>query len=262
MKTGALTCWWGNTIKDGLRIYRNQGTNQQPKFDQFQWFQNSVTGRLVAFLPAAMWDSRRNLWTSTTTAARICSPVRSWPSSSYFGRSADGTFQEGQILVDRDGELIRGRFFPGDRTINYNSTITMADWDNDGDGDLIMGRSRFSWIRNIGTSRVPVFEKAQPIYVGDQLIQGGNLAPCVADWDGDGHQDLICGLSGNIVWYRHRGNPGVPGIGGAADSGSPRSCRARLLPFVVRGRLQRRRTTGSACWRRVPSSGGTTGARA
>lgn len=41
---------------------------------------------------------------------------------------------------------------------------------------------------------------------------GGNSAPCVADWDGDGRFDLLVGEfeEGHVRFHRNLGEPGAP----------------------------------------------------
>jgi hypothetical protein len=103
-----------------------------------------------------------------------------------------------------------GRGFPGNHRCTYNSTVFAHDWDRDGDQDLLLGRTRYSLVLNEGTSKKPVFGDAVPLECEGKPIPSGIVAPVVADWDGDGIDDLVVGRENDIVWYRNVGMKGQP----------------------------------------------------
>jgi len=107
-------------------------------------------------------------------------------------------------------------------------TPDAADWDGDGDADLICGNTAgfIEYIENLGGNpprwAEPVRLKAGGdvirIQAGPNLsIQGpaeakwGYTVPTVADWDGDGLLDIVCNsIVGKMVWYRNIGSKGHP----------------------------------------------------
>ena len=86
------------------------------------------------------------------------------------------------------------------------SAPIVADWDNDGRHDLIVGSGHGSvlWFRNAGTPGEPKLELAQTL-VGESPLGWGDdnkrarhdwglrVKPCVVDWNGDGRLDLLLG---------------------------------------------------------------------
>ena len=109
-------------------------------------------------------------------------------------------------------------------------TPDAADWDGDGDDDLICGNTAgfIEFIENLGGSPVAWAEPVRlqaggeviRIQAGPNLsIQGpaeakwGYTVPTVADWDGDGLLDIICNsIVGKIIWFRNVGTPGHPAL--------------------------------------------------
>ena len=82
---------------------------------------------------------------------------------------------------------------------------TCADWDGDGDFDLLVGdgEGKVSWFENVGTQRAPKFAAAQVIVAPGHCAydatapaeptRGIRAKLCAADWNGDGQQDLLLG---------------------------------------------------------------------
>ncbi len=195
-----------------LRIYRNVGTNARPKFDGFEWF-TTVGGIAgvpiccrVAFTPQLVdfdGDGRTDILTGA-----------GWGEVYLFRRNQDGSFAEAEILEDKHGELQMGRYFPNNSRIRYNSTAFAHDWDDDGDLDLLFGRSARCLVPNEGSRRQPVFGDGLPLEFEGEVIPSGIVGPCAADWDGDGRDDLLVGRKGDIVWYRNTGKKGRPVLQG------------------------------------------------
>ncbi|MCI0343544.1 MAG: VCBS repeat-containing protein [Planctomycetales bacterium] len=100
------------------------------------------------------------------------------------------------------------------------SAVAAADWDGDGDTDLLAGEIRGSVVlyRNVGTTAEPMFAAAEAVKAAGLPIEvpGGDAGPCVADWDGDGALDLLVGCGdGSVLWYRdwqETGKPGDPSL--------------------------------------------------
>ncbi len=107
-------------------------------------------------------------------------------------------------------------------------TPDAADWDGDGDTDLICGNTAgyLEYIENLGGDppswaepvRLKAGGEVVRIQAGPNLsIQGpaeakwGYTVPVVADWDGDGLLDILCNsIVGKIVWFRNVGTAGRP----------------------------------------------------
>jgi len=197
-------------LHDGrLRIYRNRGTNAWPRFDTFEWFtaEGSLarvpSGCAVGFTPQLIdfdGDGRTDILSGSFVEGLIY----------LFRRKADGTFAEAEMLENKHGEVQMGRVFPWNRALRYNATVFSHDWDEDGDLDLLFGRGSYCLVPNEGTRRRPVFGDALPITVGGKPIPSGRVPPCVADWDGDGRDDLLIGCRQDVVWYRNTAQKGRP----------------------------------------------------
>ena len=181
-----------------LRIYPNVGTNEQPKFDSFEWFRAGgriagiPSGCRVGFTPQVVdydGDGLSDIVTGSFNGAVLY----------VFRRQHDGTFAEAEVLEDKFGNVT----FLDSR---YNSTLFVHDWDSNGALDLITGR-RAAWVRNEGTTAKPIYGQQVSFLDKQQRMPYG--APVVADWDGDGLHDLL--IAGrDVVWYRNVGEQRNP----------------------------------------------------
>lgn len=87
-----------------------------------------------------------------------------------------------------------------------SSTVSFADFDSDGDFDLISGiwSGTFQYFRNIGNRFLPVFQKSTSAFTN--INPGSYSSPVFVDLDGDGDFDIVSGaLSGRIFCYINNG---------------------------------------------------------
>ncbi|MBI2664461.1 VCBS repeat-containing protein [Candidatus Woesearchaeota archaeon] len=90
------------------------------------------------------------------------------------------------------------------------SDPTLADIDNDGDLDLLIGRSdgQSDYYRNDGTALNAFWTFVPGFFTSDM---GDNSAPALADLDGDGDLDLAVGnAAGFISYFENQGNAQSP----------------------------------------------------
>lgn len=110
------------------------------------------------------------------------------------------------VLRDTDGRALQcGRA----------SAVTVADWDGDGDYDLIAGNieGKLHLFTNVGKKKQPRFSSAEPLLASGEpaMVPGGDAGPFVADWDLDGKKDLIVGSgNGGIYFFRNVGSSKKP----------------------------------------------------
>lgn len=81
--------------------------------------------------------------------------------------------------------------------------IDLADWDGDGDLDLISDSADGPvWYENVGSRDKPAMRLRGLIL--KTRFQGHNATPNTADWNGDGKLDLIVGAEDGFFYYFER----------------------------------------------------------
>jgi hypothetical protein len=147
--------------------------------------------------------------------------------------------EDGRVaLVEHTGQVVDGlpRFLPpfyfrqeaADLKFGALCTPDAADWDGDGDTDLVVGNSagELAWFENLGGEPVrwsaPVRLEAggEPFRImagPNGSIQGpaeakwGYLVVDAADWDGDGDTDIMYNsIWGRIGWLENVGSKTAP----------------------------------------------------
>jgi len=102
-----------------------------------------------------------------------------------------------------------------DLNVGYRATPCVVDWNEDGLFDLLVGAldGKLRLYLNEGGSLPPDFRHT--LFVsdgsGDLLVPFGYSSPTMADFDGDGTKDLICGnAEGELYYYANHGTHAAP----------------------------------------------------
>ena len=131
----------------------------------------------------------------------------SWPGALYmFKGDANKGFAAAVMLKDKEGT---------DLMVGKASVVHAADWDRDGDLDLVVGCiDGYVWlIPNESGSKELKFGAAVKLECPDGTIHEHHSAPVLADWDSNGTLDLIVGQGdGNVVLYANASRAGAPNL--------------------------------------------------
>ncbi|RTE53270.1 VCBS repeat-containing protein [Arenibacter aquaticus] len=117
------------------------------------------------------------------------------------------------LLTNDNGNYINsGKILADNKPIDVygNTTPNMADFDGDGDLDLICGEfvDRFTYFENIGSREKPVYSKGRFLENEDGLLKMDleMMRPVAIDWNKDSKIDLIVGdEDGRVVFIENTG---------------------------------------------------------
>lgn len=194
----------------GLYFFRNIGTQRRPFFD-----------RAVKLSTIGENNIR---FSESGGEAFVLSPGREW--SGFFSN-----LYERPEIIEYEGERIGGTF-KNSRSDLWN----YVDWDGDGDKDIIVGVDTWDdygwdnafdstgrWTNGPLHGYVYLIENVDGHYINRGKISAGGVpmetygspAPCIADFDGDGDLDIICGefLDG-LTWFENVGSRERPEFAG------------------------------------------------
>ena len=131
-----------------------------------------------------------------------------------------GSYQSAFIFFENVGTPESPAFVSSNFEVNpfglqlngYASTPAFADFDNDGDLDLVIGDlyiGGFLFYENTGTPDAPAF--AAPLSNPFGLVSTGIELPTAADLDNDGDLDLLSGSTYSTVrYFENTGTPEAP----------------------------------------------------
>ena len=103
------------------------------------------------------------------------------------GSSSRPVYGPPVVLKDAQGAEI---------TVGSYCTPQVVDWNGDNKKDLLLGSGEgtLSVYLNQGTDSNPLFSSARPVEADGALLDVGSFAaPFMADWNGDGKQDMLVG---------------------------------------------------------------------
>jgi len=130
----------------------------------------------------------------------------SWPGELYlFQRKPNRMFDKSVQIATAKGEKIK---------VGSATALAVTDWNGDGLLDLLIGdiEGQMHFARNQGATNKPVFAPPTRMDAGGSLLKvGGDSGPCVADWDGDGVNDLLVGEgNGQVTFFKNTGTAREP----------------------------------------------------
>lgn len=185
-----------------LRIYKNLGTNTNPRFEKFEYLRAKNED---ASVPITCCISFCPHFVDYEGDGDLDIISGSYPGEVYlFVKDADGTYQQGVYLKDDDGKPIPIK--------SHSNTAELHDFDGDGDLDLLIASRMGSMVisENIGTRTKPSYGKPKELTTRRGYSVTGTSAH-YADWDHDGIRDLIVGTeSGDVYWYKNIGADNKP----------------------------------------------------
>ena len=238
----------------------NQGTPAAPEFRASRMIFEADGKPLDVGVHAAPSSS-----TGTMTAPRTCwsAPIRT-ESRSYatWGPTRTAHSSSKASLRDSKGGFLTLPVKPvaqkseGVFKEDYFPVMAAADWDDDGDCDLLCGgyiTGRVFFYKNVGTKDgLPLLEFAGPLAADGEVfnVRDWCASPCAADFNGDGLLDLVVGA---YTWHEQKGerpsflryyvNTGTKSSAGLqrAAAASTWKSRSPATASSPRHRLQRRR---------------------
>ena len=190
-----------DTPYKGIYYFRNIGSNSRPLFDKAV----KVSEKAPNNIRVSYFGGKPHVLAKDTEY------------EDFFG-----SFLEKPRAIEYAGEVL-GEGWKKSRSNMWN----YADWDGDGDADIIVGIDTWDdygwdnayspdgvWQNGPLHGYVYLLENDGGAYVNRGRIQAGGKdidtfgapCPCIADFDGDGDLDIICGeFVDALTWYENKG---------------------------------------------------------
>jgi hypothetical protein len=125
----------------------------------------------------------------------------------FLNRKSDATPALSDYTLLRAGDTLMD--------VGDNAAPFMADYNNDGAPDLLVGNGQGSlfYYENRGSASEPLFSASRLLtdIDGTPLAAGSDCSPCLVDWNGDARKDLLLGDgSGTLTLYLNEGTDPQP----------------------------------------------------
>ncbi len=192
-------------------VYLNTGTNAQPIFDKPVKIPGAEVMRLS--------DPYIADWNSDGKKDIIVGQASGEVSVFLNMGTNQSPLFAGEMKLN-DGSLDVGQY----------SSVSVVDWNGDGKKDLLIGNSRGNIyiFFNIGTDTSPRFLDDG---MKTSISVPGYATPFVADWNGDGKFDVVCGSSdGRVYIFINEGDSRNPRFG------EPQTLHINDVEFKLPGR--------------------------
>jgi hypothetical protein len=214
----------GDLAYGKVRLYLNQGTPTEPAFGAHTYIQAdgatltvNAEGCLGAFPRVHDWngDGKKDLLLG----------ISSGTIEVYLNTGTDAAPTFGTGFHVEAGP-------PGSKYVLYagkRPALDIADWDNDGRWDLIVGNldGEVRVYPNVGTPTAPDLRTHSLVQSGgtDLIVPSARSSPDVIDLDDDGRKDLLVGnTEGQLYFYANTGTDAAPVFSGGVllnVSGAP-----------------------------------------
>jgi hypothetical protein len=211
-----------------VRLYLNRGTNADPLISDYTLLTGD-DGPLDVGTNAAPfmvdWDNNGtfDLLAGNGDGLLYCYANR--------GSNTAPAFSAPYLLTSLDGTPI---------TVESDCTPWVADWNDDGRKDLLLGNGSGALMLSInrGTDRHPLCSSLHRLTAGGKDIQvDGPSAPCVFDWNADGHPDILLGMGNgqSHVYYTAAASaePEITGNEPLELDGQVMMLEGAVVPFPV-----------------------------
>lgn len=200
-----------------VRIYVNSGTREQPAFGAFSYVQ-SAGSDLVVPAGGCLGVSPRVADLDGDDRKDLLLGLADGTVQFFSNANTDADPQFGAAVLLQAGP----NGAKTDVDVGARATVDVADWNNDGRDDLVVGA--LDGLVRVFLNRTDAAEPdlAAALFVtdggADLAVPSGRSAPNVVDLDLDGRKDLVLGnTEGQLIYYANRGTDAAP----AFDGGTP-----------------------------------------